>query len=116
MIERFIVDENNKTVSSTSIRKAKYKKKKITLRWKKNINVDGYEIQIGCKKSFKGKTLKLKINKNIVTKKIIKKIRIKKIRNNLKKKKKVYVRIRTYVKENGQYLYSKWSKVKRIKY
>lgn len=83
-------------------------KKKLTLKWKKQTGIDGYQIQVSTKKSFKGKQT-YTVGKN-KTKKVITKYKGKK----LKAKKKYYVRIRAYktiTSEDGTVTkqYSKWN-------
>ena len=72
----------------------------LTLKWKPGSNIDGYEIEYGLKKDFKGaKKIKLKGAKNDeyeITK--------------LRAKKTYYVRIRTWKKVKGKTYYSEWSK------
>jgi len=91
----------------TKISKVTPGSKGLSLKWKKQKNVDGYQIQYSVKNDFrKGKTIKIKNNKT--TSKNISK---------LKTKKKYYIRIRTFkkVKENGKTktLYSVWSPAKK---
>lgn len=64
----------------------------------------GYEVQVSQRKDFK-KARTVKIRKSKTSYRI----------TNLKKKKKYYVRIRVYVKQNGSLLYGKWSKSKSVK-
>lgn len=91
---------------ATYIKKLKKAKKAFTVKWKKqSTKVSGYQIQYCRKKSFKGaKTVTIK-SKNTTSKKIKK----------LKRKKKYYVRIRTYKTVSGKRYYSTWSKVKAVK-
>ena len=88
--------------SAITLKSAKAGKKKITVTWKKNADVAGY--QVYYKTGKKAKTVK--ITKNSTTKKVIKK---------LKKGKKYTVKVRGYKKINGQMVYTKWSKAKKIK-
>ena len=71
-----------------------------------NSRITGYQVQLATNDSFTK-------NKKTVTVHGYKKVskRIKK----LKRKKKYYVRIRTYRKINGKRFYSPWSKVKTVK-
>ena len=85
-----------------SLKGAKAGKKKITVTWKKNADVAGY--QVYYKTGKKAKTVK--VTKNTITKKVIKK---------LKKGKKYTVKVRGYKKINGQMVYTKWSKAKKVK-
>ena len=78
---------------------------KMTVKWKKNTSITGYQIQYSLKKSFKGKKTAT-ISKKAKTGRTIK---------GLKKGKRYYVRIRTYKKIGGKKYYSAWSKVKSVK-
>lgn len=83
-------------------------KKSFTVKWaKKTVQVTGYEIQYSTKSNFKKGTATktTKITSAKVTSKQIK---------NLKKKKKYYVRVRTYKTVKGVRYYSAWSKSKGI--
>lgn len=96
-------------VSKVSALKVKAGKKKLTVSWKEDSSVTGYQIQISAKLNFRSR-------KNITIGKF-KKIYTKK---GLKSKKKYYVRIRAYktYKDNGitKKAYGKWSvKSKKIK-
>ncbi len=91
--------------AGTAIKKITSAKKKLTVRWKKQSGVSGYQIQYGTKKTFnKAKTIT--INRANATKKTIKKLR---------SRKKYYVRIRTYNTVSGKMYYSPWSKRKTVK-
>lgn len=84
--------------------------KSFTAKWTKASSAvqkqfTGYQIQYSANKNFL--TGKFKNT----TKKSASKVKI----NKLKKKKTYYVRIRRYLKWNGQILYSAWSPVKKIK-
>lgn len=70
--------------------------------WKKVKGIKGYELQYSLKKNFKGAKTKT-IKKVSTTTVAIKK---------LKRKKKYYVRIRTYIVSNRKKIYSDWSKFK----
>lgn len=76
------------------------------VKWKrKKSNTDGYQVQYSLNKQFQGaKTATIKKNKT--TSKTVSK---------LKKKKKYFVRVRTFKKVNGTKYYSAWSGVKRVK-
>ena len=77
------------------------KKKSVSLSWKKVNGAAGYQIQYATNEAFS--------RKSKTTKKT--KITIKKL-----KKKKIYsFRVRAYVLNGKKKIYSKWSKVKRIK-
>lgn len=94
--------EKKPVVKKVSSVKVKSAKKKLTLSWKQNKTVSGYQVQISTNKKFKkAKIKKVASRKN---KYIFKK---------LKSKKKYYVRIRAYViykNEAGKSLtsYGKW--------
>ncbi len=82
--------------------KAKNKKKKsVTLSWKKVKRATGYQVQYATNEAFSRKSKTTKKTK-IVFKK-------------LKKKRTYSFRVRAYVLNNKKKIYSKWSKVKRIK-
>ena len=74
----------------------------MTVKWKKNKAVNGYQIQYSTNKKFTSGSKTVTVNKNSTVSKTVKK---------LKKGKKYYVRIRTY---NGKY-YSAWSTPKSVK-
>ena len=97
----------------TAIRKLKAGRKYFTVKWKKIKGVKGYQIQYSTNKKFKKKYKGKKQTVKIVT---VKKAKAtsRKI-NKLKTNKRYYVRIRTYKVVKGKRIYSKWSKVKRIK-
>lgn len=99
---------NNNIITNskkTSIKSIKAKKKSLKISWKKVAGVNGYQLQYGSKKTMKdAKTVN--INKATVSSKTIK---------NLKKKKKYYVRIRTFILNNGVSVYSPWSAKKAKK-
>lgn len=82
-------------------------KKNITIKWKKIAKVSGYQVQYSTNKSFTKKTTVTK-NTSKTT-----------LKANKLKKKKYYIRIRTYktvyVNEKKTKLYSNWSKVKTVK-
>jgi hypothetical protein len=92
-----------------SVKKARGRKFKI--RWAKNNAVTGYQVQYAANKAFTKKVKKITIRKKSVTTAKTKK---------LKKKKKYFVRVRTYkkvqkVKDDIVYTrtyYSGWSKIK----
>ena len=94
----------------TVISSLKKKRKGFTLKIKKqSIQTTGYQIQYSTSKKFSSSKTKM-ISKNKTLSKTVSK---------LKKKKKYYVRVRTYknVKINGKTvrIYSNWSKVKTVK-
>ena len=88
------------------IKKAIKKKsaKKATIKIRKVIGVNGYQVKVSVNKKFKKKTtVTVASNKaRIVVKK-------------LKAGKKYFVKARTYTIVNGKKVYGKWSKVKKIK-
>ena len=90
----------------TEIRKLKAGKKRMTVIWKRQaFQITGYQIQYCLKKDFSNaKTITVKSSKK--NSKIIKK---------LKRKKKYYVRMRTYKVSRGTKYYSAWSKTKSVK-
>lgn len=92
--------------AGSKIKKIKRLKKSLKVTFKKVDGVTGYQIKYSTSKKFTKKTtktVKVKAGKSSVT--------IKK----LKKKKRYYVKIRTYVKFNGTKINSKWSKAKSQK-
>lgn len=85
--------------------KVKAGKKKLTVTWKKDKNVSGYQIKIATKKNFKGaKTYTVKSYKTY--KKVIKK---------LKAKKKYFVKVRAYKTVGKSKVYGAYSAVKSCK-
>lgn len=95
---------------STTLTKLSSSKKKVTVKWKKQVSqTNGYQLQYSLNSNFKSAKV-LNVTNNKVTTKLI---------SNLKSKKKYYVRIRTYknVKVNGKStkLYSTWSKSLNVK-
>jgi hypothetical protein len=94
--------------SVTKVKKLRLKaaKKKLKLTWKKNSQVSGYQIQYSTSKTFAKKKTKTKYVKATANSVVLK---------NLKKHKKYYVRIRSYIKyydanQNVKKAYSKWVK------
>ena len=80
-------------------------KKKLTVTWKKDKNVSGYQIKIATKKNFKGaKTYTVKSYKTY--KKVIKK---------LKAKKKYFVKVRAYKTVGKSKVYGAYSAVRSCK-
>ena len=96
------VPMNNK---KTTIAKMSAKKKSLKVTWKKVKGVHGYQLQASLKKNFK-KTKTVSISNANKSSAIIKK---------LKKKKKYFVRIRTFIRYNGVFIYSNWSPIKKKK-
>ena len=81
------------------------KKGQLIVRWKKKQRIGGYEIQYGTQKTFKqAKTKKIpgKGKTGIILKK-------------LKRKRTYYVRMRSWKKVRGRYIYGGWSKACKIK-
>ena len=77
----------------------------IKIKWKKVNGINGYQIQYSTNKEFK-KAKKITIKSKTTTSKTIK---------NIGNSKKYYIRIRSYKKNKGTYIYSNWSKNKVIK-
>ena len=90
------------SMPTTTITSVKSQSKAFTVKWKKKSGITGYQIQYSTNSKFKkgNKSIKIKNAKTISKKK-----------TKLKVAKKYYVRIRTYKGKK----YSKWSKVKSIK-
>lgn len=85
--------------------KVKAGKKKLTVTWKKDKNVSGYQVKIATKKNFKGaKTYTVKSYKTY--KKVIKK---------LKAKKKYFVKVRAYKTVGKSKVYGAYSAVRSCK-
>lgn len=93
---------NPKKMPSLSLKPGK---KSLTVNWKAEKNIDGYEIEYSLKKDFKGSKIQ-KVKKAKTTKYVIKK---------LKAGKTYYVRIRSYKKVLLKTYYSKWSKTYHAK-
>lgn len=89
-----------KSPKATTIKKCSASKKSITVKFKKCSDIAGYTIQLAAKKNMKKgvKTYNVRKDKD---KYVIRK---------LKRKKKYYVRIRTFKVVNEETIYSKWSK------
>lgn len=94
------------TVKQLKIQKIKRsRKKQLTVYWKKDKTVSGYQVQIAInKKMTKGRKL-VKVSKKKTS------CTIKK----LKSKRTYYVRVRAYKNVKGTVVYGKWSITKRIK-
>ncbi len=80
-------------------------KGQLTLKWKVDPEVSGYEIQYSTDKEFK---------KNVVNKEITKVGTNSKICNGLKAGKVYYISIRTYKTVFGKDYHSEWSRSKRV--
>ena len=77
---------------------------KIGVKWKRNKNAEGYQIQYAAKKDFSdARTISVSGGKTV-----------KKTLPKLKKNKTYYIRIRSYVLSPGEF-YSPWSKKKSVK-
>lgn len=98
-------EEIPKTTSISG--KIKADSKSLCIKWKKQMDITGYQIQYSTSKKFTKKTTKTKIVKNASKTALT----VKKLKSN----KKYYVRICTYKKANGKTYYSNWSKVKSVK-
>lgn len=79
--------------------------RKLSVKWKKNSKVSGYQIQYATNSKFTGAKIK-KVSGASKTTLTIK---------GLKKKKTYYVRIRTYKTVSGTPYYSAWSSTKKVK-
>ena len=90
-------------VAITSLRSKK--KGQLVIRWKKKQGIGGYEIQYGTQKTFK----------QAKTKKISGKGKTGIILKKLKRKRTYYVRMRSWKKVRGRYIYGGWSKACKIK-
>lgn len=109
-------DETNNNSSTQNQPKLKFKrivlnnikaqKKAVVVAWEAVKNVTGYQLQLATDKKFKKNKKTVTVAKKKATKKTVKK---------LKSKKKYYVRVRAYKKQNGKRTYSKWSKTKSFK-
>ncbi len=97
----------NGAVKKSAVKKATKKKsaKKLSIQLKKVAGVSGYQIQI-----FKSK----KAKKALVSKKI-NKVRVTITSKKLKNQKKLFVKVRAYVKNGKKYQYSDWSSLKAVK-
>lgn len=90
----------------TSLKKLYRKSKAFTAKWtKKTTSVTGYQIQYSRSSSFKSGNKTKTVSGSSKTSVTIKK---------LKKKKRYYVRVRTYKKVNGVTFYSSWSSKKSV--
>lgn len=77
---------------------------KMTFTWNKNKKADGYEVQYGTSKSFRGaKTLKIS-NKSMVIS----------TASNVHARRNYYVRVRSYKKLGQETFYSEWSKARKL--
>ena len=104
----------NIAVAKTKVKTAKKikKAKKIKISLKKVTGATGYQLRFSKKKSFK--------KKNIIANKTIKKAKlVKKAKFTIKHKKfnnkKIWVKARAFKVNNGNTVYSKWTKAKKVK-
>ena len=85
-----------------SLKSAKTEKgRKLTVKWAKDKNATGYQLQISFNKNFKKIVKQKKVSKNVCTFK------------KLKAGKKYYVRVCSYKKSGKETLYGVWSNVKQ---
>lgn len=82
-------------------------KKKLTVKWKKDTSVTGYQVQYSTSSKF--------VKKSTKTSTVSKKSTTSKTVSSLKSKKKYYVRVREYKTVNGKKIYGAWSKAKSVK-
>lgn len=75
----------------------------LTLKWSANKKAAGYQVQYSTNKTFGSGVKALNIKKNSTVSATI---------NKLKKDTDYYVRVRSYVRQSGRTIYSKWSNVK----
>ena len=93
------------TVKLSSVKNSSKNAAKVA--WKRNSSVEGYQVQISTNSKFKKGVKKSLITNKATSKKVFIK---------LKKGKKYYARVRTYVTTaDGNKIYSKWSNVKSVK-
>lgn len=99
----FIIIPSKPTPTSLKSKKSK----QITYYWNKDINASGYEIQYSTSSSFsKSKTKSCIISKNSTKSKTF---------SSLQKKKKYYVRMRSYKTIDGKRQFTSWSKKLSVK-
>ena len=94
---------NPKNIKSLKVKSGK---KQMTVTWKKDKKVSGYEIVYATSKNFKKGKKTIKITKAKTVKKVIKK---------LKAKKTYYVKVRSFKKVSKKKYYSAYTKAKKIK-
>ena len=94
-----------KAVKVTKVTRAK-SGKKISLKWKKDKTVKGYQVTYSTDKKFKKGVKKVTVKKAKTVKKTISK--------GIKAKKKCYVKVRSYVKAGGKTIYGPYSKVRKV--
>ncbi len=101
LTKTFKIKPKKQTLSSVKSKKSK----QITIKWKRDANVSGYQLQYSTDKKFKKNTKSVTISKNKTTSKTISK---------LKSKKKYYVRIRAYKTIDGKKVYGAWAGAKSV--
>ena len=80
--------------------------KKISLKWKKDKTVKGYQVTYSTDKKFKKGVKKVTVKKAKTVKKTISK--------GIKAKKKCYVKVRAYKVVKGKKIYGSYSKVLKV--
>lgn len=90
----------------TSLKKITPNKKSLKFAWEINSQATGYQIQYSSNKSFASDRKTITLNKNYITSYKATRLKAKKV---------YYVRMRTYKKAGGVTLYSKWSKIGKVK-
>lgn len=102
MTKTFTIKPKKSTLSSVKSSKSK----SITVKWKKDANVTGYQIAYSTSSKFTKKTTKyVTVSSAKTTQKTISK---------LKGKKKYYVKVRAYKTIDKKKVYGSWSKVKSV--
>ena len=90
-------------LTKTTLKSVKnIKGRKLTAKWKKASNADGYQIQYAPNKKFKKAKSKTVKSTSVTLKK-------------LKKKTTYFVRVRAYKAVDGKKVYGKWSSVKKVR-
>ena len=79
--------------------------RKLKVKWKKDSQADGYQIQYSTNKNFNKELTTVTVSKNKTTQKLL---------TNLRKGKKYFVRVRSFKNDNGR-IYGEWSKTKKSK-
>ena len=92
-------------LKTPKIKRIKRGRRRITVKWKTDSTLSGYQLQYSTKKNMK-RAKRITVKNASKGKRVIKR---------LHSTRKYYVRIRAYKTVNGKRLYSKWSKKKRIK-
>ena len=96
---------NKGNSSSTENTNKNTDKNTLAIKWKKLNKVTGYQVQISLKSNLKKGTIQRTFKQKVTTTKVMP----------LKKKKRYYVRIRPYIKNDSKKYYGKWSKIKSVK-